>query len=60
MSKGIITVTDGKGSMVLSSNVWDLLRLPMFAVGYALYPEKMRVFLDGKEVVKPESMGDGT
>ena len=60
MSKGIITVTDGKGSMILSSDIWSLLRLPMLAVGFALYPEKMRVFLDGKEVVKPESMEDDT
>jgi len=60
MSGGELTVTDGKGNFILKANIWELLRLPMLAVGHALYPEKMRVFLDGKEVVKPESMEDPT
>lgn len=54
MSEGKVTVTNGKGSIILSSNIWELLRPPMLAVDHALYPTRMRVFLDGKEVVKPE------
>ena len=60
MPQGQVTVTDGKGTIILKANLWDLLRLPMLAVGHALYPEKMRVFLDGKEVVKPDPTKNGT
>lgn len=55
-----VIVTNGKGTIILQANLWDLLRLPMQAVGHALYPEKMRVFFDGKEVVKPEPTEDDT
>ena len=60
MSTGVITVTDGKGTIILSGNIWTLLLLGVFTKSLVLDPNKMRVFLDGKEVVKPESMEDDT
>ena len=60
MSEGMITVTDGKGTIILKGNIWSLLLLGVFTKSLVLDPEKMRVFLDGKEVVKPESMEDDT
>ena len=60
MSSGGITVTDGKGNIILSGNIWTLLLLRVLSKNLQLDPEKMRVFLDGKEVVKPESMEDPT
>ena len=60
MSGGGITVTDGKGTIILKGNIWTLLLLGVFTKSLVLDPEKMRVFIDGKEVVKPEVMEDDT
>ena len=60
MPTGAITVTDGKGNIILAGNIWVLLLSRVVGGKWGLDPEKIRVFLDGKEVVKPESMGNGT
>lgn len=58
MSSSVITVTDGKGNIILKGDIWTLLLLGVFTKSLQLDPEKMRVFLDGKEVVKPEAMDE--
>lgn len=56
MAQGQITVTDGKGGILVSGNIWVLLILGMLHRGYGLDVDQVRVFLDGKEVVKPASL----
>jgi len=60
MSGGGITVTDGKGNIILSGNIWVLLRLGVFSCRNPTVLKGTRVFIDGKEVVKPESMETDT
>jgi len=60
MSEGVITVTDGEGNIILRGHIRTLLLLGVFGQRLDLDPEKMRVFIDGKEVVKPESTEDDT
>ena len=55
MYEGGITVTDGKGHVILAGNIWALLLVGVFTKSLHLDPEKMRVFIDGKEVEKPEA-----
>ena len=55
MAGGGVTVTDGKGHIIISGNIWALLLFGVFTKSLHLDPDQMRVFIDGKEVVKPEA-----
>jgi len=60
MSGGGITVTDGKGTVIISGNIWTLLVSRIVGGKWGLDPNKIRVFFDGKEVVKPDFLNDET
>lgn len=58
--KGLITVTDEKGGTILSADIWYVLLTGMYCGRLILDPTKVRIFIDGIEIVKPSAFEDGT
>lgn len=55
---GEITIVDKDGGIVMCCNVWTLLLVSVFTGKFSIDPERVRVFVDGKEIEEPEIFQD--
>jgi len=60
MIEGWVSVKDEMGNTILSANVWVLIFARIFCGGLHVDPGKVRVFIDGEEIHKPEAYEDDT
>lgn len=58
--EGKVTMTDGRGGIILQANIWTLLLMNILSGGWSLKPAVVRIFIDGDEVPKPAVLEEDT